>query len=108
MMIEDKRFAELVKSIDKMMTAAIEQGDADAMDKNHLASLRCYQRAKDFEALLYLLATAVGVNKEEMLQGIKRWETEYEETIRREGYDLFDLTLGDAQLPSLIDSLQDK
>lgn len=108
MMIEDKSFAELVKSIDKMMTAAREQGDADAMDKNHLASLRCYQHASELEALLYGLASAVGVNKEDMLLGVKRWEAACEETIRREGYDLFDLTLGDAQMTSLMDSLQDK
>lgn len=108
MMIDEKCFADLVKSIDRLEQAVREQCDADAKGGNHLAALRCCEHADELEAILNQLAMAVGTKKEDMLQGVNRWEAACEETIRREGYDLFDLMLGDAKLPSLADSLNGK
>lgn len=108
MMIEDRAFAELVKTIANLAVSAQETADEDAGEHKPLAALRGYQHADNYEAILHRIANAVGVQKQELLPGVERWEAACEATINREGYDMFDLTLGNAKLPELMDSLQDR
>lgn len=107
MQMDDRNFADLVKMIDGLARTARETAQEDAADGQPRAALRSLQEADEYETILNGIAGAVGVRADGLLQGVQRWEAACEETIKREGYDLFDLTLGDAKLPSLMDSLQE-
>lgn len=103
--VSDYEVANLVKHLAASISTAEEtESKYSAEPRNPLAALVACDMHDSAEIALRMLATMLGAkDKEALLDAVTRWELDVEAAKQQPGVTLYDVMMGDLQLPMLGD-----
>ena len=103
--VSDNQVADLVKHLSASISMAEETESKYSQEpRNPLAALVACDMHDSAEIALRMLATMLGAkDKDALLDAVTRWERDVEAAKQQTGVTLYDVMLGDLQLPMLGD-----